>query len=143
MKEVLSVRAVRHAQYPHIDLVTVKRLTTLRTTTETTNVPGEGDLKGFAADFTFAARDNLTLTANYAHAIVDIPATKNSFPEANGLFISVPFPIYRVNRPENSGSVARASLRFCLSLTVPRATGTGAATGAVNDAYSAMRGTQA
>jgi len=94
------------AVYAQIDPVTGKLLTTLRTTTETSNAPGEGDLKGFEADFTFAVTDNLTLTTNYAHNIVDIPATKNPFTQANGLLITVPIPIYQVYTPEDSGSVA-------------------------------------
>ena len=94
------------AVYAQIDPATGKLLTTLRTTTETSNAPGQGDLKGFEADFTFAATDNLTLTTNYAHNIVDIPATKNPFTQANGLLITVPIPIYQVYTPENSGSVA-------------------------------------
>jgi iron complex outermembrane receptor protein len=94
------------AQYQQIDPVTGKLLTTLRTTTETTNAPGEGDLKGFEADFTLAATDSLTLTTNYAHNVVDIPATKNPFPQSNGQLITAPIPIYQVYTPENSGSVA-------------------------------------
>ena len=94
------------AQYQQIDPVTGALLTTLRTTTETTNAPGNGDLKGVEGDFTFAATDNLTLSANFAHNIVDIPATKNPFRQANGLLITVPIPIYQVYTPENSASFA-------------------------------------
>ncbi len=94
------------AQYQQLDPVTGKLLTTLRTTTETTNAPGNGALKGFEADLTLAATDHLTLSANFAHNIVDIGATKNPFTQANGLLITVPIPIYQVYTPENSGSLA-------------------------------------
>jgi iron complex outermembrane receptor protein len=79
---------------------------TNRTTTETINAPGEGKLSGFEADFTFAATDNLTLSAAYAYNKVDIPATLNPFPQIDGRPIAVPIPIYQVYTPENSGSVA-------------------------------------
>jgi iron complex outermembrane receptor protein len=94
------------AQYQQLDPLTGKLLTTLRTTLETTNAPGNGEVKGVEGDFTFAATDNLTLSASFAHNIVDIPATKNPFPQANGLLITVPVPIYQVYTPENSASVA-------------------------------------
>ena len=77
---------------------------TNRTTTETVNAPGEGKLKGFEADFTFAATENLTLSANYAYNQVDIPATRNPFPQIDGTYITVPIPIYQVYTPENSAS---------------------------------------
>lgn len=86
--------------------MTGKLLTTLRTTTETTNAPGNGDLKGAEADFTFAATEYLTLSASYAYNKVDIPATKNPFPQSNGVLITVPIPIYQVYTPENSASAA-------------------------------------
>jgi len=94
------------AVYQQIDPVTGKLLTTLRTTTETTNAPGNGDLKGIEGDFTLAATENLTLSASFAHNIVDIPATKNPFPQSNGQLITQPIPIYQVYTPENSGSLA-------------------------------------
>lgn len=94
------------AQYQQIDPVTGKLLTTLRTTTETTNAPGNGDLKGFEADLTLAPMEGLTLSASFAHNVVDIPATKNPFPQSNGQLITVPIPIYQVYTPENSASAA-------------------------------------
>jgi iron complex outermembrane recepter protein len=94
------------AQYIQTDPVTGLTLTTLRTTTETSNAPGKGDLSGFEADFTFAATDNLTLSASYAYNKVDIPDTLNPFRQANGQLITVPIPIYPVFTPETSGSVA-------------------------------------
>ena len=94
------------AQYQQTDPLTGKLLTTLRTTTETTNAPGEGKLRGFEADFTFAATENLTLSANYAYNKVEIPATKNPFPQSNGILITVPIPIYQVYTPENSASAS-------------------------------------
>jgi iron complex outermembrane receptor protein len=94
------------AQYIQTDPVTGLTLTTLRTTTETTNAPGKGDLSGFEADFTLAATDNLTFSASYAYNSVDIPDTKNPFRQANGQLITVPIPIYQVFTPETSGSVA-------------------------------------
>lgn len=94
------------AQYVQIDPATGLTSTTLRTTTETFNAPGQGDLSGFEADFTFVATDRLTLSASYANNKVDIPATINPFRQSNGQFITVPIPIYQVYTPEHSGSVA-------------------------------------
>ncbi|MBU6371184.1 MAG: TonB-dependent receptor [Alphaproteobacteria bacterium] len=94
------------AQYVQTDPVTGALLTTQRTTIETTNAPGEGKINGFEADLTFAATDNLTLSASYAYNKVDIPATINPFRQANGQFITVPVPIYQVYTPENSASIA-------------------------------------
>lgn len=94
------------AQYQQLDPLTGKLLTTLRTTTETTNAPSNGKLKGFEADLTIAATENLTLSASFAHNSVKIPDTLNPFPQANGQLITVPIPIYQVYTPANSGSVA-------------------------------------
>ena len=94
------------AQYAQTDPVTGALLTTLRTTTETTNAPGDGKLKGFEADLMFAATDRLTITAGYAYNSVEIPATVNPFRQSNGQLITVPIPIYQVYTPETSGSIA-------------------------------------
>ena len=92
------------AQYVQTDPVTGALLQTQRTTTETTNAPGTGKLRGFEADLTFAATEELTLAANYAYNKVEIPATINPFRQANGTFITTPIPIYQVYTPENSAS---------------------------------------
>ena len=94
------------AQYQQINPVTGQLLTTLRTTTETTNAPANGKLKGFEADFIFAVTDSLTFSAGYAYNSVKIPDTKNPFPQSNGILITVPIPIYQVYTPENSASAA-------------------------------------
>jgi iron complex outermembrane recepter protein len=94
------------AQYAQNDPVTGALLTTLRTTTETTNAPGDGKLKGFEADLMFAVTDRLTFTAGYAYNSVEIPATVNPFRQSNGQLITVPIPIYQVYTPETSGSFA-------------------------------------
>lgn len=94
------------AQYVQTDPVTGALLQTQRTTTETTNAPGTGKLRGFEADLTFAATEELTLSASYAYNKVEIPATVNPFRQANGQFITVPIPIYQVYTPETSGSLA-------------------------------------
>jgi iron complex outermembrane receptor protein len=94
------------AQYQQIDPVTGALLTTLRTTTETTNAPGQGDLSGFEGEFTYAVMQGLTVSASYAHTVVDIPATKNPFRQSNGQLITVPIPIYQVYTPEDSASFA-------------------------------------
>jgi len=39
-------------------------LTSIRTTSETTNAPGNGDVKGFEADLTLAPAEGLTLSAS-------------------------------------------------------------------------------
>jgi iron complex outermembrane receptor protein len=80
---------------------------TNRTTTETINAPGEGKIKGVEADFTFALTDNLTVGASYAYNKVEIPATKNPFPQVVGTIttiISTPIPLYQTYTPENSAS---------------------------------------
>jgi len=92
---------------PYLVISSTGALTfTNRTTTETINAPGEGKLSGFEADLTFAATDNLTLSASYAYNKVDIPATLNPFPQIDGRPIPVPIPIYQVYTPENSASFA-------------------------------------
>jgi iron complex outermembrane recepter protein len=94
------------AQYVQTDPVTGQTLTTLRTTSETINAPGEGDISGFEAEFTLAATERLTFSASYAYNRVTIPATINPFRQANGQFITVPIPIYQVYTPENSASLS-------------------------------------
>jgi iron complex outermembrane receptor protein len=90
------------AQYQQIDPVTGKLITTLRTTTETSNSPGTGKLNGVEGDLTFALTDRLTLSGSFAHNIVEIPATINPFRQANGQLITVPIPIYQSYTPENA-----------------------------------------
>jgi iron complex outermembrane receptor protein len=94
------------AQYLQTDPVTGALLQTQRTTTETTNAPGTGKLKGFEADLTFAVTEELTVSANYALNKVDIPPTLNPFRQGNGQLITVAIPIYQVYTPENSASFA-------------------------------------
>lgn len=78
---------------------------TNRTTTETTNAPGNGRLKGFEADLTLAPVDGLTLTASYAYNSVSIPDTVNPFPQgASGVLVTTPIKIYPVYTPKNSAS---------------------------------------
>lgn len=84
--------------------------TTNRTTSETTNAPGTGHLKGLEADLTLAPADGLTLSASYAFTKVTIPATANPFPQSvgGGVFAIIPheIPIYAVYTPENAASGA-------------------------------------
>jgi iron complex outermembrane recepter protein len=94
------------AQYLQFDPVTGQTLSTLRTTSETINAPGEGDISGFEAELTVVPTDRLMISASYAHNIVKIPATLNPFRQANGQLITVPIPIYQVYTPENSGSIS-------------------------------------
>lgn len=81
---------------------------TNRTTSETTNAPGTGRLKGLEADLTIAPVQGLTLSASYAFTKVTIPATSNPFPQSvgGGVFAVVPFPIpiYAVYTPRNAAS---------------------------------------
>ncbi|MDE2403148.1 MAG: TonB-dependent receptor [Sphingomonadales bacterium] len=88
------------------DVINGVRVATTRTTTNTVNAPGTGKLKGVEAELTLAPIDGLTLTASYAYNSVKIPATVNPFPQAGGVFITVPVPIYQVYTPEHSASVA-------------------------------------
>ncbi|WP_421937933.1 TonB-dependent receptor [Phenylobacterium sp.] len=92
------------AQYLQTDPVTGALLQTQRTTTETTNAPGKGKLRGFEADVAFAVTDELTVSGSYAYNKVKIPDTLNPFPQANGRIITVPIPIYQVYTPENAAS---------------------------------------
>jgi iron complex outermembrane receptor protein len=94
------------AQYQQYDAVTGALLTTLRTTTETTNAPGAGSLKGAEFDLQVAPIDGLTLSASYAYNDVQIPATINPFRQSNGQLITVPIPIYQVYTPKSSASVS-------------------------------------
>ncbi|NDD73744.1 MAG: TonB-dependent receptor [Gammaproteobacteria bacterium] len=82
---------------------------TNRTTTETINAPGKGKLQGVEADLTFAATDDLTLSASYAYNKAEIPATQNPFPQIVSGAITIinsPIPIYQTYSPEKAGSVA-------------------------------------
>ena len=94
------------ARYRQVDPVTGLTLLTTRTTQEATNAPGEGDVSGFEADFTFAVTDNLTFSASYAHNIVTIPNVLNPFPQADGKILTIATPIRQTHTPENSGSFA-------------------------------------
>jgi iron complex outermembrane receptor protein len=86
------------------DVVNGVRVATTRTTTNTVNAPGTGRLKGFESEFTVAPLPGLQLTASYAYNSVKIPATVNPFPQAGGVFITVPVPIYQVYTPKHSAS---------------------------------------
>ena len=90
------------AQYQQI--INGVLLTTTRTTTETTNAPGKGKIKGIEADFMLNPATGLTLSASYAYTKVTIPATVNPFPQSNGAFITVPIPIYAIYTPEHAAS---------------------------------------
>lgn len=80
---------------------------TNRTTSETTNAPGSGQLRGVELDFALAPTTGLTLTGNYAYNYVSIPATSNPFPQgANGTIVATPIVIYPVYTPRNSASGA-------------------------------------
>ena len=81
-------------------------LTTTRTTSETTNAPGTGHLKGIEADITLAPVRGLTLTASYAYTSVKIPATANPFPQTNGTIVTTPVKVYPVYTPKNAASGA-------------------------------------
>ena len=81
-------------------------LNTTRTTTETTNAPGTGRLKGWEGDFTLLPVDGLTLTASYAFTYVHIPPTSNPFPQTNGVVVTTPIRIYPVYTPRNAASGA-------------------------------------
>ena len=99
-----SIQLDFSAQYQQI--VNGVLLTTTRTTTETSNAPGTGKLRGIEADFTLAPVAGLTLSASYAYTKVTIPATVNPFPQANGAFITAAIPIYAIYTPEHALSGA-------------------------------------
>jgi len=88
------------------DVINGVRVATTRTTTDTVNAPGSGKLKGVEVELTLAPVDGLTLTGSYAYNSVKIPNTLNPFPQAGGIFITVPLPIYQVYTPENSASAS-------------------------------------
>lgn len=88
------------------DVVNGVRVTTTRTTTNTVNAPGKGKLKGIEAELTIAPVSGLTLTGSYSYNSVKIPDTLNPFPQAGGVFITVPVPIYQVYTPAHSASGA-------------------------------------
>lgn len=78
----------------------------LRTTSETVNAPGTGRVRGVEADLSVAPATGLTLSASYAYADVNIPATVNPFPQANGVLITVPVPISATYTPQHAASGA-------------------------------------
>ena len=88
------------------DVVNGVRVATTRTTTNTVNAPGTGQLKGFEAELILAPVRGLNLSASYAYNSVKIPDTVNPFPQTGGVFITVPVPIYQVYTPEHSASGA-------------------------------------
>lgn len=92
------------AQYQQI--INGVLLQTTRTTTETTNAPGTGHLKGIEAELTVSPASGLTLMASYAYNKVTIPKTVNPFPQANGAFVTVPITIYPVYTPEHAATAA-------------------------------------
>ncbi len=88
------------------DVINGVRVATTRTTSDTVNAPGTGKLKGLELELTLAPFDGLTLTGSYAYNSVKIPDTRNPFPQAGGVFITVPLPIYQVYTPEHAASGA-------------------------------------
>ncbi|WP_298199585.1 TonB-dependent receptor [Novosphingobium sp.] len=88
------------------DVINGVRVATTRTTLDVVNAPGTGRLKGVEAELTVAPIDGLTLTASYAYNSVKIPNTLNPFPQAGGVLITVPLPIYQVYTPEHAASGA-------------------------------------
>jgi iron complex outermembrane recepter protein len=94
------------AQFTQINAVTGQLVTNLRTTSETINAPGTGDLSGVEVEFNLAPLPGLRLAASYAYNQAKIPATINPFRQAGGVFITVPVPIYSIYTPENSGSAS-------------------------------------
>lgn len=82
-------------------------ITGTRTTTETTNAPGTGHLKGIEAEFTIAPVQGLTLTASYAYNDVTIPNTANPYPVVTGgqaVINPNPVKTYPVYTPEHAAS---------------------------------------
>ncbi|MDI1296783.1 MAG: TonB-dependent receptor, partial [bacterium] len=93
------------ANYLQYDPVTGKLLSSTRTTTETTNAPGTGHLKGIEADLSFVPVEGLTVSASYAYTHVSIPATVNPFPQgATGVIVTTPIQIYSVYTPTHAAS---------------------------------------
>lgn len=97
-----SIQLDFSAQYQQV--INGVLLTTTRTTTETTNAPGTGHMKGVEADLTLVPINGVTLGASYAYTKLTIPATVNPFPQSNGAFITVPIPIYAVYTPKHAAS---------------------------------------
>lgn len=86
------------------DVINGVRVATTRTTTDTVNAPGTGKLRGVELELTLAPIDGLQLSGSYAYNSVEIPDTLNPFPQAGGVPILVPIPIYQVYTPEHSAS---------------------------------------
>jgi iron complex outermembrane recepter protein len=70
-----------------------------RNTVETRNAPGKSEISGFELDATFAATDNLTLSASYANTNTKVPPTLNPFTNTIQ-------PVFIVFTPENAWSGA-------------------------------------
>lgn len=76
-----------------------------RTTTEVTNAPGKGKLKGIEAELILAPVNGLTLSASYAYNSVKIPDTANPFPQTLGATPNpAKLPTYQPYTPEHAAS---------------------------------------
>lgn len=80
--------------------------TTTRTTTDTINAPGEGEVRGFEGDVFAVPVEGLTISASYAYSDVQIPATLNPFPTfvtgVGMVLSSTPTRIYQEFTPEHA-----------------------------------------
>jgi len=83
---------------------------TTRTTTDTINAPGQGEVHGAELDITAAPVEGLTLSASYAYSVVYIPATLNPFPTyvagVGMVLATTPTRIYQEFTPEHALTAA-------------------------------------
>lgn len=97
--------AAYYGTYKDIQLDYNAVYTSTRTTTEVTNAPGNGKLKGVEAELAVAPLEGLTLSASYAYNSVKIPDSANPFPQTfNGPIDNTKFPTYQPYTPEHSAS---------------------------------------
>jgi iron complex outermembrane receptor protein len=77
---------------------------TTRTTTSTINAPGKGGLHGIEAELAVMPVQGLTLSGAFAYQYVNIPATVNPYPNANGVVSTLAVPIYQTYTPKYTAS---------------------------------------
>ena len=79
---------------------------TTRTTTNTVNAPGNGQVDGVEADFMLAPMRGLTLSGSYTYAYVHLPPTINPFPVfvpgVGTVVNATPINIYQEFTPTNA-----------------------------------------
>ncbi len=95
---------------------------TTRTTTETFNAPGTGQLHGIETEFLVTPVEGLTLAANYAWNYVHIPAVVNPYPtyvpNVGEVYSTTPVAQNQVYTPEHAVSLSSDYVRPIMDYTM-------------------------